>query len=204
MTKLEIDNRFSYHKPIGNQPERYEVLRGKAKELAWHINDLCPESREKSLAITELESAIMWANASIARNEGEDNSTRSIACCERDHDRDGNCARHPASRQEAVSAAKVEGESAHDLASTVHAGLIDLHVFIGNLPRPRNLSGIAAHTLSRKLVEAAVKLRDMVSAGAAPTESDARERMSKAVAALMSMGINLNPGQIGLLWNSLK
>jgi hypothetical protein len=34
------------------------------------INDLCPESREKSLAITNLEQAVMWANAAIARNAG--------------------------------------------------------------------------------------------------------------------------------------
>lgn len=32
------------------------------------INNLCPESREKSLAVTNLEESVMWANASIARN----------------------------------------------------------------------------------------------------------------------------------------
>ena len=71
MTTQEIQTRFTYHKPIGNQPQRYEVLRAMARNLATLINDLCPESREKSLAFTELESAIMWANASIARNENE-------------------------------------------------------------------------------------------------------------------------------------
>ena len=38
------------------------------KELAYLIDDLCPKSREKSLAITKIEEAMMWANASIARN----------------------------------------------------------------------------------------------------------------------------------------
>ena len=29
----------------------------------------CPDSRELSLALTNLEQAVFWANASIARNE---------------------------------------------------------------------------------------------------------------------------------------
>jgi len=37
--------------------------------LAAYINENCPDSREKSLAFTKLEEAVMWANASIARNE---------------------------------------------------------------------------------------------------------------------------------------
>lgn len=32
------------------------------------MDNLCPDSRELSLAITKLEEAIMWANASIARS----------------------------------------------------------------------------------------------------------------------------------------
>lgn len=62
-----IENNFTYHQPSGDQPERYEQIRGKAKELAYLIEDLCPDSREKSLAMTQLEDAVMWANASIAR-----------------------------------------------------------------------------------------------------------------------------------------
>lgn len=62
-------NRFTYHPPKDTQPERYERLRSEARCLADWIDDLCPESREKSLAITKLEECVMWANASIARNE---------------------------------------------------------------------------------------------------------------------------------------
>jgi hypothetical protein len=69
ITEEQIDNIFTYHKPKGDQPVRYEALRSKAKELARLINESCPESREKSLAITNLQQAIMWANASIAINE---------------------------------------------------------------------------------------------------------------------------------------
>jgi hypothetical protein len=64
-----IENNFTYHPPIGNQQQRYVELREKAKELAYLIEALCPDSREKSLALTNLEQSVMWANASIARNE---------------------------------------------------------------------------------------------------------------------------------------
>lgn len=39
------------------------------KELAYLFNKDCPVSRERSLAMTKLEEACFWANASIARNE---------------------------------------------------------------------------------------------------------------------------------------
>lgn len=71
MNKDQIDEIFTYHKPFGDQPQKYEELRQKARQLAYLINDTCPESREKSLAITNLQQAIMWANASIAINEKE-------------------------------------------------------------------------------------------------------------------------------------
>lgn len=64
-----LDNIYTYHAPKGNQTERYEQLRAKAKELAALIDELAPESREQSLAHTNLEQSVMWANAAIARNE---------------------------------------------------------------------------------------------------------------------------------------
>lgn len=64
-----IENNFKYHAPKSDQSTRYERLRKKAKELAYLIDGLCPDSREKSLAMTKLEEAVMWANASIARHE---------------------------------------------------------------------------------------------------------------------------------------
>ena len=69
-TKLEqIEQAFTYHSPKDDQPERYHKLREKGKELALLINQFTPPSREQSLALTNLEQTIMWANASIARNE---------------------------------------------------------------------------------------------------------------------------------------
>lgn len=69
MEKKDLENRFTYHPPKEGQPERYVTLRAAAYELASVIEALCPDSREKSLAMTKLEEAVMWANASIARNE---------------------------------------------------------------------------------------------------------------------------------------
>lgn len=67
MTDKELEIRFTYHKPKPGQPEVYTVIRDKALELAVLIDIHTPESREKSLAITNIEQAIMWANAGIAR-----------------------------------------------------------------------------------------------------------------------------------------
>lgn len=71
MTNEQIENIFTYHKPFGDQPQRYQLIRDTARLLAATINAACPESREKSLALTNLQQAVMWANASIAINERE-------------------------------------------------------------------------------------------------------------------------------------
>lgn len=64
----QIENNFMYHSPKDEQAEKYEEIRAKGKELAYLIGGVCPNSREKSLAMTKLEESVMWANASIARN----------------------------------------------------------------------------------------------------------------------------------------
>lgn len=65
-----LDNNFTYHPPLAGQAERYVEIRDAAKALAFTLVNLCPTSRELSLALTDLEQAMMWANAAIARNEG--------------------------------------------------------------------------------------------------------------------------------------
>lgn len=69
MDDNDLNTRFTYHAPKGNQTIRYEKIRNYGKEVATYLNNVCPDSREKSLAITHIEEAIFWANASIARNE---------------------------------------------------------------------------------------------------------------------------------------
>ena len=65
----DLNNRFVYHAPKGNQQQKYENIRKNALAFAELIDIMCPDSREKSLAITALEECMMWANSSIARNE---------------------------------------------------------------------------------------------------------------------------------------
>ena len=65
----QIDKNFTYHAPKEGQPERFEAIRNHAKTVAIAIDIYCPNSREKSLAMTKLEEAVFWANAAIARNE---------------------------------------------------------------------------------------------------------------------------------------
>lgn len=68
MSNSTIENNFKYHKPDADRPGRYDEIRGKCKELAYLIDGVCLNSREKSMAITKLEETMFWANASIARN----------------------------------------------------------------------------------------------------------------------------------------
>lgn len=65
----QIERNFTYHPPKEGQQPRYEAIRAKAKEFAELIVETTPASREQSVALTELEAAVMWANAAIARNE---------------------------------------------------------------------------------------------------------------------------------------
>lgn len=67
--KDQIENAFTYHPPKGDQPERYVKIRDAAKNFVFPIDECVPDSREKSVAMTNLEQVVMWANAGISRNE---------------------------------------------------------------------------------------------------------------------------------------
>lgn len=66
---IELDTRFTYHSPTADQVPRFTDIRREARLFAQLIAELCPESREQSLALTHLEQAVMYANAAIARRE---------------------------------------------------------------------------------------------------------------------------------------
>lgn len=68
-TDAELEKRFTYHAPKGDQVMRYQLVRTWAKEFALVICKHVPPGREQSLALTHIEEAAMWANAGIARNE---------------------------------------------------------------------------------------------------------------------------------------
>lgn len=67
--KQQRQQNFTYHPPQGEQKNRYSSLRFQAEKLSKFFNEQCPPSRELCLAQTNLEQAVFWANAAIARNE---------------------------------------------------------------------------------------------------------------------------------------
>jgi len=74
MSPEELECRFTYHEPQEGQPDLYERIRAKSRELAELIVEVTPESREQSLAVTKVEEATMWANAAVARRSPHDPS----------------------------------------------------------------------------------------------------------------------------------
>lgn len=64
-----IENDFTYHPPTSEQILRYAQIRDKYRELALLLIELTPQSREQSMAFSDLDHSCMMANASIARNE---------------------------------------------------------------------------------------------------------------------------------------
>jgi hypothetical protein len=69
MDAKDLENRFVYHNANPEKTQKMENIRKNFRALADLLNEMCPDGREKSLAITSLEQAQFWANASIVRNE---------------------------------------------------------------------------------------------------------------------------------------
>lgn len=69
MEDYDLIKVFRFHPVKDGQAKKYEALREKGLELAILVNELCPDSREKSISITKLQEVVMFANASIAINE---------------------------------------------------------------------------------------------------------------------------------------
>jgi hypothetical protein len=61
--KSELENRFTYHKPDDAKKVLHERIRGGCLALAELIDQGCPSGREQSLAMTNVEQAMFWANA---------------------------------------------------------------------------------------------------------------------------------------------
>jgi len=69
-TRIEqIEHNFAWHELKTGQPERILQIRQKAKELAYLIVSLTPNSSEQSIAVSEVDSAVSWAEKAIMRNE---------------------------------------------------------------------------------------------------------------------------------------
>ena len=66
----DLEKNLTNHPPVSETVVgRFESIRVQAKRFATEIDQECPDSREKSLAFTNLEQSVMWAIASIARNQ---------------------------------------------------------------------------------------------------------------------------------------
>ena len=68
MALREIAARFAHHEMTDEEKTHSNKIREDAMNLADIIDIYCPESREKSLALTKLEECIMWVNKSISHN----------------------------------------------------------------------------------------------------------------------------------------
>lgn len=64
-TAARITNSLSYHKPSEAQTESLRRIRQATHDLAMILEREVPDSRERSLAITNLEQAQMWANKAL-------------------------------------------------------------------------------------------------------------------------------------------
>jgi len=62
----DIESRFSFHPGTATTGPKHDEVRRKMRLLALWVLDDVPESRERSLALTALQEAMMWCNAAIA------------------------------------------------------------------------------------------------------------------------------------------
>lgn len=62
----EIIRRVGYHPATRETTPRFEDNRERVVNLALFWDMALPEGREKALALTALQEALMWANAAVA------------------------------------------------------------------------------------------------------------------------------------------
>lgn len=65
----ELVWRFGYHPADPVTAQRHEAIRAAMLRAAYVVQELVEDRRERALAITKLEEAMMWANAGIARED---------------------------------------------------------------------------------------------------------------------------------------
>jgi hypothetical protein len=64
----EINRRFGFHPATDQTIPLFEDNRARAIALASHWDETLPDGREKALALTALQEAVMYANAAVACN----------------------------------------------------------------------------------------------------------------------------------------
>ena len=66
---MPIDKPYAYHKPSPIGLDKITKLREAFSELERVIQSECPESRQRSVAVTNLETAAMWAIKAVVFND---------------------------------------------------------------------------------------------------------------------------------------
>ena len=64
-----IDKPFAYHKPSEDGMTRITNLRESFSIVKQSIELNCPESRQRAVALTELETSAMWAIKAVVFND---------------------------------------------------------------------------------------------------------------------------------------
>ena len=67
-----ILNDVKFHPATPDTGPRHDRVRALCLDTARELLELCPESRELSLALTALEETMHWANAAIAKAQPTD------------------------------------------------------------------------------------------------------------------------------------
>ena len=65
---MSISKTFAFHQPSPDDLETITFLRKAFSDLKAEIERRCPASRERAVALTELETTAMWAVKSVVFN----------------------------------------------------------------------------------------------------------------------------------------
>lgn len=66
-----MEKTYAYHKPSDDGLTKIKTLREAFSSLHNLIKEVAPESREKSVSLTNLETTAMWAIKSVVCNDSE-------------------------------------------------------------------------------------------------------------------------------------
>lgn len=69
ITPEDLENWFTYHAPKNDQTQRYEIIRDKARDLAYYFMVSSQPSADQTSAFRKLRETVMAMNLAIACNE---------------------------------------------------------------------------------------------------------------------------------------